>query len=52
MKFFECSLCGMQLVDDKLIITRLARHTHFHKTATQQKRNTTNGIPTWSEIEL
>ena len=43
-----CSLCQMHFVaSDDLLIARLKRHTEFHEKARIQKRNTTQGTPSY-----
>ena len=46
-----CSLCQMHFdSSDSLLIARLKRHTEFHKNARIQKRNTTQGTPSYEVL--
>lgn len=50
LSYIECDLCNM-LFSKRFpdLVIRLNRHVDFHKTARQQHRNTTNGIPQFKE---
>jgi len=46
-RFYVCSLCHMHFVADESFDSRRVRHDEWHMKARIQRRNTTQGIPTY-----